>query len=601
MFLLEFRSAIQSRIRVQIKAKYSPRLKRTSHKAFGNQLLIMSEFGTKGFRAMGNLLSKAFGLGLLSIVAALTASAAEPSQEWFKWHFAGTRAVKATPAAVTVKEIWRLPESKRLANAFIDGLAQAAEREAFGAKATAPTVRRRIAKEFVEEILSFESFGSIGGVPGTHPNLSLGVRLPVSRLDDWDRNIRRYLGTLGWKPPIQDPNRDTLDWTATHQNDALLARFTKQGDWVLFSIGPDAYSQLPEWNQSISEGTTPQLPEKAALEVSGELSPLAQWLANLSLPDLPSFSTVFKPEETGVRTEASIDIKQALSHPLPEWDVPKEHIFDPIVSFSGARGLSAFISSLPVSKKLVAEGLPDQFFSWARPAIVSENAIPLFPLYLSWPIPKEEISIAQLTKRLPLLVGPGIMESGSARLISSPARNESIIQVMPSFIQPFVKGVTNATHGARIAGLFPHSTLKKTAPTALFDQLNSKEGIVYYQWEITQQRIETYKNLFRFMSFLFQKSQSKPNGPSVRWLSAIESKMGNAVTIVTANEPKQLKLIRKSHFGLTALELALLAEWTASESFPWVNKELLEPWVMRSFLATPTAPAIPKRNVQTRR
>ena len=561
----------------------------------------MSEFGTKSLRAMGNLLSRAYGLGLLSIFTALTTSAAEPTQEWFKWHFAGTRAVKANPAAVTVKEIWRLPESKRLANAFVDGLAQTAEREAFGAKATAPTVRRRIAKEFVEEILTFESFGSIGGLPGEHPNLSLGVRLPVSQLDEWDRNIRRYLGTLGWKPPIQNPDSDSPDWTSSHKNDALLARFTKQGDWLLFSIGPDAFSQLPEWVQSISEGWKPQLPEKAALDVKGDLSPLAKWLANLSLPSLPTFSMIFNPEENGVRTEGTIKLEHALPKPLPEWDVPTEHIFDPIVSFSGARGLSEFISRFPVAQKLVDEGLPEQFFSWARPAIVSENSIPLFPLYLSWPIPQEEISITQLTKRLPLLAGPGIMQSGSARLISSPARNETIIQVMPSFIQPFVKGVTNATHGARIAGLFPHSNMQKTAPAALFDQLDSKKDIVYYQWEITQRRIETYKNLFRFMSFLFQKSQSAPNGPSIRWLSAIESKMGNAVTVVTAEEATNLKLVRKSHFGLTALELTLLAEWIGSESFPWVNDELLEPWAMRSFLSTPTAPALPKRNVQTRR
>jgi hypothetical protein len=549
-------------------------------------------------------LLKTLSCCLLSCLTALGDSALEGNRPWLRWHFAGTKAIKTNKEAPTVNEIWRLPESKRLANVLVDRLSQAPEREIFGANASAPTVRRRIIKEFVEGLFSYESIGEFNGNPSEHPNLTIGIKLPLTQLDDWDRNIRRYLGTLGWEAPEENPDNDNLDWTAAHENPALLARLIKQADWLLFSIGPDGFSQLPEWNANITDNHPPTLTDKAALEIDGDLESLAQWLGSISVPSLPSFSAIFKPEETSVRTEATFHLKKEIQTPLPDWQPPTEHIFEPIVSFSGARGLSPFVESLPVSEKLAREGIPEQFFSWSRPAIISTNSIPLFPMYVGWPIPNDQISIADLTKRLPLIAGPGIMKSGSARLVSFPDRNESIIQILPSFIQPFVRGVTNKTHGVRIAGLFPLSRTPSPAPSALFDQLNSKENIVYYQWEITQRRIETYKTLIRFLSFMFQKPQGEPRGAGFQWLTAIESKMGNAVTIVTAPEPKRLELVRKSHSGFTGLELTAIARWIEASSFPWIDTELLSTWNIRSFLpptTAPTAPGQPKKNVKTRR
>ncbi len=550
---------------------------------------------------MGILRTISVGLSLLSVTTALQGAGAESSSPWFQWHFAGTRAVKAHPKAGKVKEIWRLPESRRLSTSVVQGLAQAAEKEAFGAQASAPTVRRRIATQFVEEILTFESYGEINGASNQHPNLSIAVKLPKARYEEWDRNIKRYLGTLGWKAPEQNPDSETPDWTATHKDSALLTRFVKQGDWVFFSIGPDAYSKVPAWMVGKEEDQIPSLQEDTVLSLSSRLEGLVEWLADTSLPMLPEFKAHAKFDDYGVRTEGTLELKQPVAKPLPAWNPPKEQIFSPIVGFSGSRGLEKLIGSFPVAAPLLQQGLPDQVYSWARPAPVSSNAIPVFPIYMSWPIGKDNISIANLTKQLPLLAGPGIMESGSVQLLSYPNRNETILSVTPTFIQPFVKGATNATHGVRIAGLFPHAIMKKSAPEALFQQLDSRENVVYYQWEITQHRIESYKPLLKLIAFLFNKPQSSASSPGYRWLTAIEKKLGNTVTIVTAPETTKLKFFRKSHFGFTGLELTLLSEWLASSSFPWIDKNLFAEWKMRNFFALPSAPATPSRNVKTRR
>ena len=550
---------------------------------------------------MGILRSIRLGITLLSATATLKGATAETVSPWLKWHFVGTRAVKANAKAGKVKEIWGLPESRRLSSAIVQGLAQAPEREAFGAEASAPTVRRRIATQFVEEILTFESFGEINGPLQEHPNLSLAVKLPKARPEEWDRNIRRYLGTLGWKAPEQNPESETPDWTAAHENPSYLTRFVQHGDWVFFSIGPDAYSQVPTWIVEKNKDAIPALEDGIVLTLASRLEGLADWLLDVSLPMLPEVHAHIRLDDYGVRTEGTVALKQAVTDPLPDWTPPTEQVFSPIIGFSGTRGLNNVISSLPAAQRLVQEGLPDQLYSWARPAPVSSNAIPIFPIYMAWPIPNEAISIADLTKRLPLIAGPGIMQSGNARLVSQPARNEAILSVMPRFIQPFVTGVTNNTHGLRIAGLFPHTKLLNPAPDALFAQLDSREKVVYYQWEITQHRIELYKPLLRFISFLFKKPQSSASGPGFRWLTAIESKLGNTVTIVTAPEQKKLQFFRKSHIGFTGLELTLLSEWLASSSFPWIDKQLFSTWEMQEFLAAPTTPVTPQRNAKARR
>ncbi len=528
----------------------------------------------------------------------------ESDSLWFRWHYAGSGPLKSDPNAGSVREVFRLPESRRLMNSVLEGLAQAPERQIFGTEAAAPPVRRRLLKAFLEGVLTYESFGEFNGTPGEHPNLSLGVRFPEKKLELWDRNLRRYLGTLGWKPPVSNSDSENIDWTATHPRPELLTRFVYQGEWLLFSVGPDTHSKLPEWNQQIKEGIIPKRSERSALDLRGDFRRLAKWLADLDLDLVTRFDLKFIPEDTTVRTEARFSIAQPVQAPLPSWEVPTKLIADPIVSFSGLRGLNPLIEKLPMSNPLRQEGLPSQVFSWSRPSVVSSNSIPIFPLYLAWPIPQAAIPVAPLTKQLPLLMGSGIMTSGSARLVSFPQRNETILQIMPGFIQPFIRGATNETHGVRVAGLFPLSPAFRSIPQGLIDQLESQENIVYYQWEITQNRIETYRVLAQFLAFLFQKPQSQSNRPGYRWLSAIESKMGNAVTIVRASKPNELRLNRKSHFGLTGLELNLLAQWIEAKAFPFLDKELLTQWEMRGFISTPSVPSpppIPRPNAKTRR
>lgn len=509
----------------------------------------------------------------------------------FGWHFAGSRAVKFAKNAPTLRDVWRLPESRRLGRLLTERIARTPERQMFGRQSVVNAERSRIAQSLARLLLAFESFGEVNGLDGGRPHLLLAVKLPPPKEAKWERRLRRYFGALDWRE-IADSAEGNLRWTAAKGN--AEACLTKEGEWLLFGVGSDVSSRLAEWKAAIAGGALPSsLAAGDLLLLRGRVGKLAEWLADVSLPSFSDFEVRFQPEENGVRTTATIRLREAVEFPLPEWNVPAKFIHDPIVSFSGARGLRAVIAKLPAAETLAERGIPEQFFSWSRRFVPSSKDMPIypFPAYLAWPIPLEEVSVERLHQHLSDLVGPEVLASGLARLVSLPKLNKMMLQLRAPLAEPFIRGFTNQTQGVRIAGLFPLINRPRPVPDALLAQLNGAENLVYYHWEITQNRIDFFKNLFQLLAFLADRPQMKADGDGLRWLNAVAPKMGNAVTIVTAPAPQTLNLVRKSYFGFTGLELAAVVRWLESESCPWIDAEFLSAWKTKPAANPPKSPA----------
>lgn len=547
----------------------------------------------------------------LVVVASFAGANAEPAAESgrtaktesnpqaeFGWHFAGIRAVESAKNAPTLQDVWRLPESLRLGRLLTERLARTPERQMFGRQAAVNDERARIAQSLATLLLASESFGEVNGLVGGRPHLSLAVKLAPPEAAEWKQKLRRYFASLDWRE-LADSADESLRWTATKGDSA--ARLTREGEWLLFGAGSGGLSRLAEWKAAIAGGVLPSsLAAGDLLLLRGHANRLAEWLSGVSLPSFSDFEVRFQPEENGVRTTATIHLREAVDFPLPDWEVPTEFIRDPIVSFGGARGLRSVIAKLPAAKTLAERGIPEQFFSWSRRFVSSSKSMPVypFPAYLAWPIPLEEVSVDRLRQHLFALVGPDVLESGRARLVSLPKLNKTMLQLRAPLVEPFVRGFTNQTQGVRIAGLFPLINQLRPVPDALLAQLDSAENLVYYHWEITQNRIDFSKNLLQLLAFLTGRPQMKADDPGLRWLNAIAPKMGNAVTIVTAPVPQTLELVRKSYFGFTGLELAAFACWLESESCPWIDAEFLSAWQTKPAANPPKSPAA---NAQTRR
>ncbi len=523
-----------------------------------------------------------------------TAETESNPQAEFGWHFAGIGAVESAENAPTLQDVWRLPESRRLGRLLTERLARTPERQMFGRQAVANAERARISQSLATLLLTFESFGEVNGLAGGRAHLSLAVKLAPLKAAEWKQKLRRYFGALDWREFASDSADENLRWTAIKGDSALSARWAREGEWLLFGAGNGDFSRMAEWKASIAGGVLPSsLSAGDLLLLRGHADRLAEWLAGVSLPSFSDFEVRFKPEENGVRTMATIHLREAVEFPLPDWNVPAKFIRDPIVSFSGARGLRSVIAQLPAANTLAERGIPEQFFSWSRRFVPSSSSMPVypFPAYLAWSIPLEEVSGERLHQHLSALVGPEILASGRARLVSLPSLNKTMLQLRAPLVEPFVRGFTNRTHGVRIAGLFPLINQPRPVPDALLAQLDSAENLVYYHWEITQNRIDFSKNLFQLLAFLAGQPQMKADSAGLRWLDAVAPKMGNAVTLVTAPAPQTLELVRKSYFGFTGLELAAVARWLESESCPWIDAEFLSAWKTKPADNSPKSPA----------
>ena len=99
-------------------------------------------------------------------------------------------------------------------------------------------------------------------------------------------------------------------------------------------------------------------------------------------------------------------------------------------------------------------------------------------------------------------------------------------------------------------------------------QFLTRTNLVYYDWELTEPRIEAWIYLAQTLRLVTRHAQMPPKGHAQNWLMALAPKLGNCVTAGALTAPNQLSFTRTSSFGFTALELQLLADWLESPDFP---------------------------------
>jgi hypothetical protein len=157
-----------------------------------------------------------------------------------------------------------------------------------------------------------------------------------------------------------------------------------------------------------------------------------------------------------------------------------------------------------------------------------------------------------------LLLNTNLLAGVRAPVQRSADRRQLNWSGMP-FLTPWL-AATNGPEGSFLhGGLFPKRPTDEPAPTELFAQL-ARPQLVYYDWEITQERLMQWRGLVQLWHIL--NLRATPGGSPVLkdWLDAIAPKLGNTVTELNVAGPRELSFVRKSHVGLTGFELAVLAQ-----------------------------------------
>jgi hypothetical protein len=199
--------------------------------------------------------------------------------------------------------------------------------------------------------------------------------------------------------------------------------------------------------------------------------------------------------------------------------------------------------------------------------------------YFAIPTKVDASFMEQLAQRLPKYLqtnAPYLVAQGFNWL---PSQSRILLTSLP-LMYPNIALITNAGVGYLVGGLLPLAPETNPPPKELLSQIAGKDSLLYYHWEITEERLNQARHLHQLLQIIKHPEEpsaaDKPPKPirGRKWLEAVASRLGNTVTEITVHSPRELRLQRTSHIGLTGLELLLLTEWLDSPQFPLCGREM---------------------------
>ncbi len=518
------------------------------------------------------------------------ASKAEVKPHWdtlLSFHFAGSRQILAETNAATLRALLELPQTSALGTNVGIKLASAL------ATVLAPAEQIETAKELswslVREVAGRECWLALRRPRGGDPEWTFAVFLDPDSLALAQTNMASLLQSLGSSPlgggstTLAASRLYTLlDFLAAGTNSwsgfltsrtngsevvysNLAVRVAHVGNWLLGGVGPQG---LPGLDNAMASTTSSGRPVPSAVDYWLRLEVDNEKLenANLSILDSPlsKFSFSLTSLKERITTAALLEFGKEPKLRMEPWTIPTNAIHDPLVSFTASHGFDSWAHRLLPSTNVALPAVSSQLFVWAR------DEVPFMSLAAT---PVQDATNVLLS------LGPSLVPSANARLdglgagglLWNPERLSVVWRGLPAFVpylEPFVEGAGQYL----IGGFFPLTTQPTNpAPAELLGQVSGRTNLVYYDWEITELRLGQWAQMFQYASFLSTKPQLSPNMPAKLWLAAIAPLLGNTVTEIIRESSTSFRLSRRSHVGLTGVELNFLAQWFDEPSFPFAG------------------------------
>jgi hypothetical protein len=286
------------------------------------------------------------------------------------------------------------------------------------------------------------------------------------------------------------------------------------------------------------------------------------WLRSnsiLSDQNLPSVHLTMGSEGQNVRTRAQLTFPESLGIELKPWQVPTNLIYDPLVGFTAVRGITKWFDSLTGWSGLPL-GSPSDIYTW------SMGGIPL-QTYLAFPDPDASNRVDLLARALLERARPYFATNAFGRLERTATGGLNWADF------PFLPASLEAMHVPAgdflVAGWSPQTGRdNRSSPPELLAQFLPRTNLVYYDWELTEARLDAWIYLGQTLRLTALWAQLPRDGAAQKWLSAIAPKLGNCVSAAELIGDRRLSFNRTAGVGFTALELHVLADWLESPDFP---------------------------------
>lgn len=488
------------------------------------------------------------------------------------YHFIGGKSLANDTNAATLKKVLELPESVTLRSNVLQKLAGLPAHELGKSQNETALIR-----PLLDDLLRAESMGEWRS--GTNGEILFAIRLDENRASLWSTNLSKALSAWTGKSTAPTVWEKFSGWELKQSSTPNLIRFIHAKDWVVFGAGQN---QLPLQNNLLrlmsKDGRPPKLKGTNWLEATIDWQKLSLWfpLTNSPVRLVRTEINCFGKNDS-LRTVVRAVYPENFKWKSQPWQVPTNLIRDPLISFTAAQNLSLIMNEPQKFQRLSVHPIKDEFFLWAQSSA---------PFFSFGAIPQKDPKDAfkRLSKEVPQIFSPDLEKEHLGKIIRSTNNQEIIWQGLP-FIVPHL----GATNGYLFGGLFPSLRSTNLPPSELFAQVTSRTNLVYYDWEITQERLSHWHLLSQILPPFPRKVDAEKLRLAVQsgrantnawkealrlnndWQAAAGKFLGNTATEITVTGPGELTLTRKSNLGFTGFELTLLIRWLCDPEFPFTN------------------------------
>lgn len=408
-----------------------------------------------------------------------------PPEVLARVHFVGASQLAANREAATLKEIWNLAETRKLWQAMLDKLAAAPDRLFQSRLSPTSGSRADLCRPFFVDLVDNEFYADVR--TGTDRSLewTLAIHLADDRAALWHSNLTALVEAWDLGKCTECKVEDCSGWEVRKHHVPNTIRWVRSGAWFVLGLGQDRLPHLAEILREIRQNGHPQTVDGESW-FSLQLDSLRLMQTGFPLPRawfLPDPLPVIQWHLTGrggmVRTRAAIHFAEAQPWALEPWHIPTHTFGDPMISFTAVQGFSPWLKHWSFLSQMGVNPTPNQLFIWAQPEVQ-------FQTFFVAPVPQVTNLLERLGKVLPSVVATNFYRLGEIR--ASTNRTDIIWAGLPAIV-PFLCAAPEPSGEFLLGGLFPSQLNTNPPPAELLAQISGRTNLVYYDWEITQDRL----------------------------------------------------------------------------------------------------------------
>jgi len=508
-------------------------------------------------RRSEGLLLAALAVCMSCFAASHPAAASElETESLLRIEWLGTRKLAENTNATTPLRILSMPESVALEKQTLDKLSRAPwvllDREI-------DTNASLTLRPLLDDLVAEEVLIEVAGTTNQPRSFVLAVSLDARRSAIWETNLALVIRSISGSSPF--PMEESRPgWTVRCGNGSSCFVLTRSNAWTLFGAADDL-SQFDQLSQRLLQPAGILTVDPASNVWLSATADLPRLLTKPALlRQLPRLHLQVFGQNGRTRTEAQMQFTEPLESTIPSWDIPTCVIDQPCSSITVCRGFPQVLLSAESWRGLHVGAPPDQVIAWALQGQYMMT-------YLISKVPNADETVS--------LVSNLVMQSQSAWFASNDLGGFRALQ--PSggiewsglpYMWPFLRTLETNKQTFVLGGTWTWADPVDPVSSNFFDKALGPRGVVYYDWERTDQRIPQWLYMSQFVRHVCNQPQLPFKSAALLWLKAVSPVMTDAITRIEVTGPNILSFLRTSDVSFTAIELHLLADWLESPTFP---------------------------------